>query len=66
MTAKHGPHHIITVHAHGHSPRIRQLAHELVQAVRDEGVDVSHAGVLTDGEHVELHHAPTGEHEIKD
>jgi hypothetical protein len=66
------PHHTIIHVKHGPDDRgsgkhsLHDLAKELVEVAKRRGIDVAHAGILTDGEHVELHHAPTGENEIKD
>ncbi len=56
----HGKH----PHEHGSGQHIHDLAKDLVEAAKAAGYDVAHAGILTDGKHVELHHAPTGEQEI--
>jgi hypothetical protein len=55
-----GPH----PHPAGHPQHITEIAKRLAEEVKAAGYDLAHAGILTDGEHIELHHAPTGERPI--
>jgi hypothetical protein len=52
-----GPH----PHPAGHPQHIRQIARRMFEEAKAAGYDVAHFGLLTDGEHVELHHLPMQE-----